>query len=49
MTFRLYFSRIDQIGWADYLLPTLMTVAFAFIIGAVSCVFGNTVKWDTAG
>jgi ABC-type transport system involved in resistance to organic solvents, permease component len=50
MTFRLYFDRIfDQVGWSDYLLPTLMTVASGFIIGAVSCFFGYTVKPNAAG
>jgi phospholipid/cholesterol/gamma-HCH transport system permease protein len=50
MTFRLYFGRIfDEVGWSDYLLPTFMTAASGFIIGAVSCFFGYTVKRDTAG
>ncbi|MGI9074098.1 MAG: MlaE family ABC transporter permease [Bryobacteraceae bacterium] len=50
MTFSLYFDRIFmRVGWSDYLLPTLMTAVFGFIIGVVSCFFGYTVERNSAG
>ncbi|HEX5426021.1 MAG TPA: ABC transporter permease [Candidatus Acidoferrales bacterium] len=50
MSFRLYVGRaFDEIGWADYLLPTLMTAVLGFVIGAVACYFGYTVEENAVG
>jgi len=50
MSLRLYVGRaFDKVGWADYLLPTLMTAVLGFVIGTVACYFGYTVEGNAVG
>lgn len=50
MSLRLYVGHVfDKVGWADYLLPTLMTAVLGFVIGTVVCYFGYTVEENAVG
>jgi ABC-type transporter Mla maintaining outer membrane lipid asymmetry permease subunit MlaE len=50
MSLVLYVERaFDKVGWADYLLPTLMTAALGSVIGTVACYFGYTVEESAVG
>jgi phospholipid/cholesterol/gamma-HCH transport system permease protein len=50
MTFLLYAERVfDKVGWGDYILPTLVTAVFGFVIGTVASYFGYTVDENAAG
>ena len=50
MSLRLYVGRVfDKVGWDDYILPTLMTAVFGFVIGTVASYFGYTIEGNAAG
>jgi len=50
MSVRLYTGRVfDNVGWGDYILPTLMTAVLGFAIGTVASYLGYTVEENTAG
>ena len=43
MSVRLFLNNaFSTMAWSDYIPPTLKTVVFGFIIGAVSCYLGYT-------
>lgn len=39
----------NGMGWLDYVVPTLQTVVFGFIIGTLSCYLGYTASQGAAG
>lgn len=50
MSLKLYVGRVfDKVGWADYILPTLMTAVLGFVIGTVACYLGYTVEENAVG
>ncbi|HMF78598.1 MAG TPA: ABC transporter permease [Bryobacteraceae bacterium] len=50
MSLRLYVGRVfDKVGWGDYILPTLMTAVFGFVVGTVASYFGYTVEENAVG
>ena len=50
MSFQLYAEHVfDKVGWGNYILPTLMTAVFGFVVGTVASYFGYTVDEHAAG
>ena len=50
MPLRLYAGRVfDEVGWADYIVPTLSTAVLGFLIGTVSAYLGYTVEENAVG
>lgn len=50
MSFHLFLQTgFSQVGFSDFLPPTLKTMIFGFIIGAVSCFQGMRARGGTAG
>ncbi len=42
-------NAFSTMAWSDYVPPTLKTIVFGFIIGALSCYLGYTAKQGAAG
>jgi phospholipid/cholesterol/gamma-HCH transport system permease protein len=50
MSFQLYARRVfDKVEWNDYVVPTLMTAVFGFVVGTIPSFFGYTVHENAAG
>jgi phospholipid/cholesterol/gamma-HCH transport system permease protein len=50
MSLRLYVGRVfDNVGWGDYILPTLMSAVGGFIVGTVASYLGYTVEENAVG
>jgi phospholipid/cholesterol/gamma-HCH transport system permease protein len=49
-SFQLYAGRVfDKVEWNDYVVPTLMTAVFGFVVGTIPSFFGYTVDENAAG
>jgi phospholipid/cholesterol/gamma-HCH transport system permease protein len=50
ISFHLYITRaFEDLGWSNFIPPTLKTAVFGFIIGTVSCFFGYTTNEGAHG
>lgn len=50
LTVRLFLNEaFSSMRWGDYVLPTLQTVVFGFIIGTLSCYLGYNARQGAAG
>jgi phospholipid/cholesterol/gamma-HCH transport system permease protein len=49
-SFQLYAGRVfDKVEWNDYIVPTLMTAVFGFVVGTIPSFFGYNVHENASG